>query len=367
MGFCDGRYGARCLAAPARARNDASHETGVTMQKKASTGPRAGRLTGLLKSLRSAMLLCLASWCAVAHAQSAYPNRPIRIIVPFPPGGVTDIHARGFAERLSARLNQQVIVDNRPGAGGRIGTEQIARAAPDGYTLGIINGATLSFMPALVPNLPYRSMEDFQHIAKTVVSCPMVVLNPAVPASTLREFVAYARERPGQLNLGTPGNANFAHIQGEQLMKLGNIKLTHVPFKGEAEVLRDLIAGHVQLTFAAAVAPQVAAGQLKVVATTCPRRSVTFPDVPSVVEAGFPDLAGEGWQGIAGPAGLPAAVLETLSAAIKAAAADAALVQRMTGAGLTVDYLGPAEFREFVARDMARWKQRITEFNIKMD
>jgi tripartite-type tricarboxylate transporter receptor subunit TctC len=145
---------------------------------------------------------------------------------------------------------------------------------------------------------------------------------------------------PAELNLGTPGNANFAHIQGEQLMKLGGIKLVHVPFKGEAEVLRDLIAGHVQLTFAAAVAPQVAAGQVKVVATTCPRRSVTFPDVPSIVEAGYPDLAGEGWQGFAAPAGLPPAVLETLASAIRAAAADAAVVQRMGGAGLSVDYVG---------------------------
>ena len=296
-----------------------------------------------------------------AQAQAAFPNRPIRMIVPFPPGGITDIHARTFAERMSARLNQQVIVDNRPGAGGRIGTEMIARAAPDGYTIGIINGATLSFLPALVPNLPYRSMEDFHHLAKTVVSCPMVVLNPAVPANTLREFVAYARERPGQVNLGTPGNGNFAHIQGEQLMKLGNLKLTHVPFKGEAEVLRDLIAGHVQLTFAAAVAPQVAAGQVKVLATTCPRRSVTFPDSPSIVEAG------EGWQGMAAPAGLPTAVSETLANAIRQAAADASVVQRMTAAGLSVDFLGPAEFRDFVAKDMARWKQRITEFNIKMD
>lgn len=319
-------------------------------------------------SILARVALAGVAWCAVAvHAQGTFPARPIRLIVPFPPGGVTDIHARTFAEKLSARLNQQVIVDNRPGAGGRIGTEQIARAAPDGYTLGIVNGATLSFMPALVPNLPYRPMEDFQHIAKTVVSCPMVVLHPGVPASTLREFVAYARERPGQLNLGTPGNANFAHIQGEQLMKLGGIKLVHVPFKGEAEVLRDLIAGHVQLTFAAAVAPQVAAGQVKVVATTCPRRSVTFPDVPSIVEAGYPDLAGEGWQGFAAPAGLPPAVLETLASAIRAAAADAAVVQRMGGAGLSVDYVGPAEFREFVARDIVRWKQRITEFNIKMD
>jgi tripartite-type tricarboxylate transporter receptor subunit TctC len=312
-------------------------------------------------------LLAALLTATAAQAQAPFPTRPIRLIVPFPPGGITDIHARTFAERMSARLNQQVIVDNRPGAGGRIGTEMIARAAPDGYTIGIINGATLSFLPALVPNLPYRSMEDFHHLAKTVVSCPMVVLNPAVPANTLREFVAYARERPGQVNLGTPGNGNFAHIQGEQLMKLGNIKLTHVPFKGEAEVLRDLIAGHVQLTFAAAVAPQVAAGQVKVLATTCPRRSVTFPDSPSIVEAGFPDLAGEGWQGMAAPAGLPAAVSDTLAQAIRLAAADASVVQRMTAAGLSVDFLGPAEFRDFVAKDMARWKQRITEFNIKMD
>jgi tripartite-type tricarboxylate transporter receptor subunit TctC len=317
----------------------------------------------------AAMLLAtlLAAAAAQAQAQAAYPSRPIRLIVPFPPGGITDIHARTFAERMSARLNQQVIVDNRPGAGGRIGTEQIARAAPDGYTIGIINGATLSFLPALVPNLNYRSMEDFHHLAKTVVSCPMLVLNPSVPVNTMREFVAYARERPGQLNLGTPGNGNFAHIQGEQLMKLGGIKLTHVPFKGEAEVLRDLIAGHVQLTFAAAVAPQVAAGQVKVIATTCPRRSVTFPDSPSIVEAGFPDLAGEGWQGMAAPAGLPPAISETLAQAIRQAAADAGVVQRMNGAGLSVDFLGPAEFREFIARDMARWKQRITEFNIKID
>ena len=313
-----------------------------------------------------AATLTLAT-AAQAQAQAGYPNRPIRLIVPFPPGGITDIHARTFAERIAQRLGQPVVVENRPGAGGRIGTEQIARAAPDGYTLGIVNGATLSFLPALVPNLNYRTMEDFHFVAKTVVSCPMVVINPSLPVNSLREFVTYARGRPGQLNLGTPGNGNFAHIQGEQLMKLGDIRLTHVPFKGEAEVLRDLIAGHVQLTFAAGVAPQVAAGQVKVLATTCPRRSVTFPDSPSIIEAGYPDLAGEGWQGIAGPAGLPAQAVEALAAAITAAGAEPTVVQRMTAAGLSVDLLRPAEFRAFVAQDMARWKQRITEFNIKLD
>lgn len=318
-------------------------------------------------SRRLALLAATLTLATTALAQAPYPSRPIRLIVPFPPGGITDIHARTFAERLAPRLGHPVIVENRPGAGGRIGTEQIARATPDGYTLGIVNGATLSFLPALVPNLNYRTMEDFHFVAKTVVSCPMVVINPSLPVNSLREFVAYARERPGQVNLGTPGNGNFAHIQGEQLMKLGNIRLTHVPFKGEAEVLRDLIAGHVQLTFAAAVAPQAAAGQVKVLATTCPRRSVTFPDSPSIVEAGYPDLAGEGWQGVAGPAGMPPQAVETLAAAIKAAAEEAAVVQRMKAAGLSVDMLGPADFRSFVAQDMARWKQRITEFNIKLD
>jgi tripartite-type tricarboxylate transporter receptor subunit TctC len=317
--------------------------------------------------LRCALLGVGVVLALAAQAQGSYPARPIRLIVPFPPGGITDIHARAFAERMSARLGQQVVVDNRPGAGGRIGTEQIARAAPDGYTLGIVNGATLSFLPALVPNLPYRTLEDFQFLSKTVVSCPMVVVHPGIPVSSLREFVAYARERPGQLNLGTPGNGNFAHIQGEQLMKLGNIRLTHVPFKGEAEVLRDLIAGHVQLTFAAAVAPQAAAGQVKVLATTCPRRSVTFPDTPSIIEAGFPGLAGEGWQGFAAPRGLPPQVVEVLADALRAAGTEPTVVQRMTAAGLTVDLLGPSEFRSFVAADVERWKQRITEFNIKLD
>jgi tripartite-type tricarboxylate transporter receptor subunit TctC len=318
-------------------------------------------------SRRLALLTAALTLATAAQAQTTYPSRPIRLIVPFPPGGITDIHARTFAERLAPRLGQPVVVENRPGAGGRIGTEQIARAAPDGYTLGIVNGATLSFLPALVPNLNYRTMEDFHFVSKTVVSCPMVVINPSLPVNSLREFVAYVRERPLQINLGTPGNGNFAHIQGEQLMKLGSIRLTHVPFKGESEVLRDLIAGHVQLTFAAAVAPQVAAGQVKVLATTCPRRSVTFPDSPSIIEAGYPDLAGEGWQGVAGPAGLPPQAVETLAAAIKAAATEATVVQRMTAAGLSVDVLGPTDFRSFVAQDVARWKQRITEFNIKID
>jgi tripartite-type tricarboxylate transporter receptor subunit TctC len=303
----------------------------------------------------------------VLPAQTGYPAKPIRIIVPFPPGGITDLHARTVGERLTVRLKQPVIIDNRAGAGGRIGMELAARAAADGYNLVIMNGAVNVFLPALVPNLPYRTLEDFVPIAKGVVTCPMIVLHPAVPATSVRELLAFARERPAQLNLGTPGLGNFAHIQGEQFMKLAGVKLLHVPFKGEADVMRDLIGGQVQMTFAAAVGPQVAAGQVKVVATTCPGRAVSFPNVPTVSEAGFPALTGYGWQGIGAPAGTPKPIIELLSSALQAVFAEPAVVQRLGSNGLNVDFLGSTEFREFIARDMVRVKQLITDFNIKVE
>jgi tripartite-type tricarboxylate transporter receptor subunit TctC len=316
---------------------------------------------------RRALMALAAAATLAAQAQDNYPSRPIRIIIPFPPAGITDLHARTVYERVGARLKQPIVFDNRPGAGGRIGTEQAMRAAPDGYTLTIMNGAINVLLPVLVPNLPYKTLEDFVPIAKVVVSCPMVVVHPSVPANSLRELVEYARSRPGAVNLGIPGLGNFAHIQGEQLMKTAGIKLTLVPFKGEAEVLRDLIAGHVQMTFAAAVQPQVQAGQVKALATTCPKRTVTFPDAPTVAEAGFPAITGEGWQGIGAPAGTPPHVVQTLAAAIREAAAEPAVVQRLNGGGLNVDFVGPAEFRDFIARDTQRQRQMITEFGIKIE
>ncbi|HYF17749.1 MAG TPA: tripartite tricarboxylate transporter substrate binding protein [Ramlibacter sp.] len=302
-----------------------------------------------------------------AQAQDAYPSKPIRIIIPFPPAGITDLHARTVYERVGTRLKQPVVFDNRAGAGGRIGTELAMRAPADGYTLTIMNGAINVLLPVLVPNLPYRTLEHFEPIAKVVVSCPMVVVHPSVPANSLKELVEYARSRPGAVNLGIPGLGNFAHIQGEQLMKTAGIKVTLVPFKGEAEVMRDLIAGHVHMTFAAAVQPQVQAGQMKALATTCPKRTVTFPDIPTVAEAGFPAITGEGWQGIGAPAGTPPHIVQMLANAIREAVADPAVVQRLNGGGLNVDFVGPAEFRDFIARDTQRQRQMITEFGIKIE
>jgi tripartite-type tricarboxylate transporter receptor subunit TctC len=302
-----------------------------------------------------------------ASAQHTYPTKSVRLIVPFVPGGITDLHARTLADRMAVRLNQPVVVDNRAGAGGRIGTVFAARSPADGYTLTIMNGAINGILPALIKDLPYDTLRDFQPIAKTVFVCPMLIVHPSIPANSLSDLVDYARARPGQINLGTPGTGNSAHILGEQLMKRTGIKLTHVPYKGEGAVMNDLIAGHVQMTFFAAAAPYVAAGQVKAIATTCPKRSIAFPETPTVAESGFAELTAEGWQGVGAPAGTPSSIVELLSKTIREVLAEPAVVQRLASGGLSVGYLGPEESRKFIGNEMDRWKRAVTDLGIKID
>lgn len=304
---------------------------------------------------------------AFGYAQQSYPNAPIRLIVPFPAGGITDLHARVVGDRVSAVLKQPIVVENRGGAGGRIGVEAITRAGPDGYTLGIINGQTHAILPSLDRTVRYDPVRDFTPIAKVIIACPMIVVHPSLPVRTLSELVSYALARPGQINLGTPGLGSGAHLAGERLMKLTGIRLTHIPYKGETPVLTDLVAGHVHLTFNAAVAPYVAAGQMRVLATTCREPSLPFPNVPTVAEAGLPTLEGESWQGIAGPAGLPAEAARTVADAIGQAITDVTVVRRLADAGLQVDYVPLRAFADFIAEDNARWRAIITENQISIE
>ena len=305
----------------------------------------------------AAILLCSPILDALAQD---YPSRPIRIIVPFPPGAGTDIVGRAIAQSLSDAWKQSVIVDNRPGAGGTIAGELVARGNPDGYTLMLGNVSTLAIAKALNPRLAYDPLKDFAPITLITTSENVIVVHPSVNVASVKELIAYAKANPRKLNYGSSGNGTTSHLGGAMFASATGIDMTHVPYKGSAPMLTDLLAGQLQLAFSSVptALPHIKSGRLRGLAVTRPQRSATLPDLPTVQEAtGLKSFEISLWQGIVGPAAVPRAIVAKLRQQIVASLHAPEMKARLTAQGLDPVGNTPEQFAAYMRAEIGKWTQ----------
>ena len=326
-----------------------------------------------MRSVLLAVALVLAA-VQVATAQSApstssgqgYPNRPIRLIVPYPAGGPTDFVGRTVAQKLSQLLGQQVVVDNRPGAGTVIGSELVARAAPDGYTLLFGTGGGTFLAPLMLPKVPYDPHRDFEPVAMLVMSPQVLVVHPSVPANTVSELIALAKAKPGVLNFASVGTGTSPHLGGELFQSLTGTKIVHVAYKGTSPAMTDLISGQVQMMFTSmpTVLAQVKVGKLRLLGTGGTKRSPAIPNVPTIAET-VPGFELVTWYGVFAPARTPDAIVKRLNAEIAKVLADPESRERMTAQGLEPTPMTPAEVRRYTQEETTRWSRLIKAAGIQ--
>ena len=319
----------------------------------------------------TALIVGLASIGLSMPAASAadYPTKPIRIVVPFPPGGTTDILARAVAQKLSETWNQQVIVDNRPGAGGNIGAEIVAKAPPDGYTLVTGSIGTHAVNVSLFSKLGYDPIRDFAPVSLIMEAEGLLVLHPSVPVRTVKELIALAKARPGQLSYASAGNGTAAHLSGELFKSMAKVDMVHVPYKGNVPAITDLIAGQTSLLFATmpTVLPQVQAGRLKALAVTSSSRSPAAPELPTIAEAALPGYSVTNWIGIFAPAGTPRDVVMKLNVETIRVMQAPDIHKRLVNEGAKFTPMSPDEFGTFVKAEMTKWARVVKEAGIRAD
>jgi tripartite-type tricarboxylate transporter receptor subunit TctC len=298
-----------------------------------------------------------------------YPVKPIRIIVPFPPGGGNDTIARLMGQKLAPVLGQQVLVDNRPGAGGTIGAELAAKSPPDGYTLFLAGVASHGINPNLRKQLPYDPVRDFSGVSLIASAPLLVVVHPSLPVASIKQLVALANARPGAVNYASNGSGSSSHLAVELFAMTTGTVMTHIPYKGVALALTDLMSGQVQLAFSSAVSmlPQVKAGKLRAIAMTGAKRSQAIPDIPTVAEAGVPGYETGSWYGIVAPAKTPRPVIERLSREIASATRSAEISGRLVDEAVIPIGSTPEEFDAHIKRELARWAKVIAKARISED
>jgi tripartite-type tricarboxylate transporter receptor subunit TctC len=299
----------------------------------------------------------------------AFPDKPVRIVIGFPAGGPLDQHARLLADRLQQVLGQPVLIDYKAGAGGTVGAQEVMRAVPDGHTLMLANTGVMVINPALYTRKPYDTLRDFVPVARTAMQPLALLVNPAVPVKTLPEFMAYARNRPGQINYGSAGNGGISHLVPEMFKTATGLFLVHIPYRGSAPAFTDLMAGQVQ--FMAESVPQAAnyhkQGKVRVLAVTSRERSPALPDIPTVSEAGLKDFVVVGFYGFLAPAGTPKTALDILGRAFKTVLSQPDMRQRMLEQGADPAFLGPEDFRQYLSHEMPRWAQVVNASGARLD
>ena len=312
-------------------------------------------------------LLAAAAVASTACAQD-WPAKPVRVVVAFTAGGTTDILARSVGQQLSEKLKQSFVIDNRPGAGGNLGTEIVVRAPADGYTLIVNSVGPIAVNPTLYPKLPYNPLTELLPIVQIADVPNVLVVNPSLPVKNFDEFIAYARANPGKLNYASTGIGTSAHLSGFILGKRAEITATHVPYKG-ADALRDLLAGRVQFMFATipSVMAHINSGGLRALAVTSTRRSRSLPDVPTVADSGFPGFEAGSWFGYFAPKGTPPEVVATLNKAVNEIIAVPAMEAQLIKEGADPAGGTPQQFAQFVQREFEKWRQVVQDSGAKAE
>ena len=311
-----------------------------------------------LKALSIVACAAALGMSTLAYAQADYPNKPITLVVPFPPGGVTDIAGREVARNLTKYLNQPVVVENRAGAGGNIGTQYVARSKPDGYTLGLLTVSAISIAPHVTKNLGFNPSKDFTPITNVITTDGAIVANVAAPYNTVQELIAFAKANPEKVNYASVGNGSIPHLTAEMFSQRAGIKMTHVPYKGAGPAMQDLLANQIPISFETSLATalnNVASGRLKILALTGPKRSPAIPNVPTVAESGYPNFSAQGWFGLFGPANLPPNVVAPLNKATTDALRDPEVIARFEKLGVRPDPQTPSDFTKFLAAESTKW------------
>ena len=315
-------------------------------------------------------LFCvLANPARLAQAQDAFPAKPIRLVVPFTPGGVTDTSGRLIAEHLGKRLGQQVIVDNKPGASGNIGTSLVKAAAPDGYTLVLGFDGTMVINPHVFSKIPFDTVTDFVPIGKIGDATLILVAHPDVPAKTLAEVIALSKSQAGGLSYGTSGTGGTPHIAGELLKSRTQANLTHVPYKGGGQAMTDVLGGTIPLVYTAVAGAHghVKSGKLRAVAVSGAQRSTALPDVPTFIESGVPDFVVNSWVGLFAPAKTPPAIVTQLNRELNAVLNDPAVREKLRVMGIDATPGSPENYLDEVKRDLARYGQVVKAAGIRLD
>jgi tripartite-type tricarboxylate transporter receptor subunit TctC len=319
--------------------------------------------------LTSVAAIAVAAAALAPAAAQDYPNRPITLVVPYAAGGGNDVMARAAADRMSKTLGQQIVIENRGGAGGSIATRQIAKSAPDGYTLGLGGTGTLAINPTLYPNVGYDPRKDFAPVGLIATSALVVLVNPSVPAKSIAELIALAKEKTGQINYASAGAGSGIHLGSEYFASRAGIKITHVPYKGSGPALTDLLGGHVMIYFSS-LPPAITLmnqGKVRALAVTGAKRSALFPDLPTVAESGLPGFEAVLHYGIVAPAGTPRPIIDKLNAALRAAVMSDELKQRIAADGAEPLPSTPEEYAADIDREETKWSEIVRKSGAKVE
>lgn len=318
--------------------------------------------------LQIGLAACASIASGAAFAQ-AYPTQNITLVVPFTPGGSTDILARLLGQRLGDALGKSVVIENRPGAGGSVASTSVARAAPDGHTLIMGHIGTLGVNPSLYSNLQYDPIKSFSHLSMLAKVHNILVVHPSIPVKNVQEFIAYAKANPGKLNYASGGNGSAAHIATAAFMVATGVELTHVPYRGTAPAVTDLLSGNIQvmMTGAPAVLPHARAGTLRAIGISSDTRLASANDIPTIAEQGVPNFEASQWYGILAPAKTPDAIVQRLNAEVRKAMTDPEIVAALAREGAEAWVTSPEEFRAHIEKEIPRWAEVVRLAKIRMD
>ena len=319
--------------------------------------------------IRSAAAIAIAFFALAVHAQAPYPNKPVRLVVPFPAGGTTDILARAVAQKLTETMGQTVVIDNRPGAGGNIGAELVAKAPPDGYTLLMGTVGTHAINASLYARMPYDHVRDFAPVILVAGVPNVLVIHPSVPVNSVQELIAYGKANPGKLNFASSGAGTSIHLAAELFKTMSGVQMTHVPYKGSAPALADLLGGQVQLMFdnLPSALPHIKSGKLKALAVTSLQRSTTVPDLPTIAESGLPGFDANSWFGILAPAGTPKEIIDRLNSEVAKWLASPEAREKLASQGAIPAGRSPEDFAQHIAAETAKWQKVVKESGAKVD
>jgi tripartite-type tricarboxylate transporter receptor subunit TctC len=313
--------------------------------------------------------LCLAIGAPAFAFAQAYPVKPVKIVVPYPPGGSTDILARVLAEKLTPPMGQQVVVENRAGATGVIGADAVAKSPADGYTLLMGVNGPITIAPAIRPNLPYDTLKDFAPVILVADAPKLLVINPSIPANNLQEFIAWAKAQPKPVNFASAGIGATGHLASEMLKQRGGFQANHIPYKGGGPAITDIIGGHVQFMFEVMpqLLPHVQAGRLKALGISSTERSKALPSLPTIAEQGMAGFQSSTWFGVLAPAGTPEAVVSRLNAEFSRALVEPDMAKRLSDLGAAWSPNSPADYARFLRADLEKWRQVVTKSGAKFD